>query len=239
VGERLLASGRDADIYEHGPGLVRRRTRSGRSMADEARTMTWAREHGYPVPAVESISADGLDLVMERIEGTTMVDLLARQPWAIARHGRSLADLHRRLHDVPAPGWLPPAPCGTPGDRLLHLDLHPLNVMVTASGPVVIDWANAHAGHPDVDVALTWALVAAGRLDGNAALRAMAKVGRGVLLRAFLAGVDADGARAQLPAVVGWKAGDANLGPDEVAVMRALAGSRPRRSGARPGRGAS
>jgi len=27
------------------------------------------------------------------------------------------------------------------GERLLHRDLHPLNVLVTANGPVVIDWA--------------------------------------------------------------------------------------------------
>ena len=35
----LLASGRDADIFEYGSGLVLRRTRTGRSLEAEARVM--------------------------------------------------------------------------------------------------------------------------------------------------------------------------------------------------------
>jgi aminoglycoside phosphotransferase (APT) family kinase protein len=229
VGE-LLASGRDADIYAHGPGLVLRRARTGRSMAAEARTMAYARDHGYPVPAVDHSSDDGLELVMERIDGPTMVQAVTSKPWTIPRQGRTLAELHRRLHDIPAPAWVPPAPCGEPGDRLLHLDLHPLNVILGERGPVVIDWPNARAGHPDVDVALTWALVAAGQTDLDPLVRLIAGRGRAALLRAFLGGLDADGARRQLPAVVEWKAADPNMGPAEVEVMRALVGSRPRRS---------
>jgi len=33
--------------------------------------------------------------------------------------------------------------------RIVHLDLHPENVMLTVSGPVVIDWRNATDGDPD------------------------------------------------------------------------------------------
>jgi aminoglycoside phosphotransferase (APT) family kinase protein len=44
------------------------------------------------------------------------------------------------------------------GDRLLHLDLHPMNVMLTDRGPVVIDWTNAAAGDPLTDVGLTYVL---------------------------------------------------------------------------------
>ena len=47
---RLLASGRDGDIFEFGPGLVLRRAKSGRVIEGEARTIAYAREHGYPVP---------------------------------------------------------------------------------------------------------------------------------------------------------------------------------------------
>jgi tRNA A-37 threonylcarbamoyl transferase component Bud32 len=49
-------------------------------MATEARTMEYAREHGYPVPAVDQISADGTNLVMERLEGTSMVAVLGKRP---------------------------------------------------------------------------------------------------------------------------------------------------------------
>jgi aminoglycoside phosphotransferase (APT) family kinase protein len=151
----LLATGRDSDIFDYGPGLVLRRSREGHSMADEARTMAFMREQGYPVPAVEEVSDDGLDLVMERIEGVTMVQALGRAPWTVRRQGATLADLHRRLHQIEAPPFLPPAPVGT-GTKVLHLDLHPLNVMLGPKGPVVIDWPNARRGDPDVEVGPCW-----------------------------------------------------------------------------------
>ncbi len=49
--------------------------------------------------------------------------------------------------------------CGGPpaGGQLLHLDLHPFNILVDEHDEVsgVIDWANASAGHPDLDLART------------------------------------------------------------------------------------
>lgn len=141
----LLASGRDSDIFEYGDGLVLRRARNGRSMEAEAQTMEYARSHGYPVPAVSELSADGTDLVMERLEGPVMLTALSRRPWTVRSSGTVLADLHRRLHRIPAPPWVPDAPSGR-GDRLVHLDLHPLNVILTSRGPVVIDWPRAAGG---------------------------------------------------------------------------------------------
>ena len=102
AGERL-ASGRDSDIFECGDGLVLRRSRAGTSMAVEARTMEYARGHGFPVPAVHEVSEDGTELVMERIDGTTMLAVLGRQPWTIPGQGAVLAELHERLHEIPAP----------------------------------------------------------------------------------------------------------------------------------------
>ena len=76
----LLASGRDGDIFEYGPGLVLRKTRDGRSIAHEARTMQYVAERGYPVPRVDDVRADGTEIVMERIDGPIMVDAMSRQP---------------------------------------------------------------------------------------------------------------------------------------------------------------
>ncbi len=139
---RLLASGRDSDILEYGDHQVLRRSRTGRSIASEARTMEYARSHGYPVPAVDEVSDDGTEVVMERINGPLLATSLTRPPWRMRRGGALLAELHQRLHRIAAPDWLAEAPCGH-GDRLVHLDLHPLNVILSPSGPVVIDWANA------------------------------------------------------------------------------------------------
>jgi aminoglycoside phosphotransferase (APT) family kinase protein len=52
-----------------------------------------------------------------------------------------------RLHEVPFEG-----------EWLLHLDLHSDNVLLSRRGPVVIDWTNARAGDPALDVALTWVI---------------------------------------------------------------------------------
>ncbi len=217
----LLASGRDADIFEYGPGRVLRRARSGRSMAREARAMTYARSLGYPVPAVDEVSDDGTALVMERIDGPSMVEALLRRPWAAGRMGRVLAELHQRLHRLAAPQWLPAAPVGR-GDRMVHLDLHPLNVLLGPAGPVVIDWANASAGDPSTDVALTWALLHAGEVDAGRLITLAARSVRGRLLTRFLGGVDRRAAAVALPGAVEWKCTDAHLSASERAGMRRL-----------------
>jgi aminoglycoside phosphotransferase (APT) family kinase protein len=49
------------------------------------------------------------------------------------------------------------------GDRLCHGDFHPANVLLTASGPVVIDWVDATRGHPLADVARTLVILRLGR----------------------------------------------------------------------------
>ena len=143
----LIASGRDADIFEYRKGTVLRRSRNGRSQVLEARSMEFVRSAGYPVPEVFEVSDDGIDLVMERISGPTMLETASNQPWRLRRFGRDLAELHLSLHNLEAPDWMPVVPFG-PGDRILHLDLHPLNIILSNKGPVVIDWTNASRGIP-------------------------------------------------------------------------------------------
>jgi aminoglycoside phosphotransferase (APT) family kinase protein len=218
----LLASGRDADIFEYGPGRVLRRSRDGRSMVNEARAMAHVGEEGYPVPRVEEVSDDGTDLVMERIEGPSMVELLNRRPWTAGRLGGVLADLHQRLHRLAAPDWLRAAPVGA-GDRMVHLDLHPLNVLMSARGPVVIDWSNAARGEPAVDVALTWALMHSGEVDAGALVALVAGKVRRRLVGAFLAGVDRPAAAEAMSETVAWKCTDAHMSVGEQAGMRGLA----------------
>jgi len=217
----LLASGRDADIFEYGPTSVLRRARNGRSMAEEARTMTYLSSKGYPVPAVEEISEDGSDLVMERVDGVSMVQALGRAPWTVRQQARVLADLHHQLHEVMAPDFLPAAPVGS-GDRLLHLDLHPLNVLVGPRGPTVIDWTGACAGDPAVDVALAWVLMAAGEIPGSGPMAKVLAWGRSLLVNGFIGRFDRGEITPVLRDVVEWKARDAHMSDVEVAAMRRI-----------------
>jgi aminoglycoside phosphotransferase (APT) family kinase protein len=220
----LLATGRDSDIFEYGDGLVLRRSRRGRSMETEARTMEHARSHGFPVPAVSEISDDGTDLVLERVDGPSMVEVLSRRPWSLSRQGGILAELHHRLHQIPAPDWLAAGPGGE-GDRLLHLDLHPLNVMLGSRGPVVIDWPNAARGTAATDVALTWILLAAGEIPTSRIKGAVLGRGRTIFLKSFLQHFDLSGIKGELRRVVEWKVQDPNMSAAEQAAMWRVAES--------------
>jgi aminoglycoside phosphotransferase (APT) family kinase protein len=217
----LLAAGRDADVFEYGTGAVLRRSRQGRSLLIEARTLEFLHTHGYPVPRVLEVSDDGADLVMERIEGPTMVDDVGRRPWTLPRAGRTLADLHARLHELDAPTFLAPAPVGS-GARLLHMDLHPLNVMIGRAGPVVIDWTGARAGDPTVDVVMAWVLMAVGELPNRGPKAALVTWARGRLVSSFLGCFDRAALVERLRVVVALKSKDPHMSPREVHAMWAL-----------------
>ena len=217
----LIAVGRDADIFDYGKGAVLRRSRNGRSQLLEAKAMAFVRSKGYPVPEVIEVSDDGIDLVMERIAGPTMIDASSSQPWKLRAFGHDLAELHESLHLLEAPDWMPIAPCGS-GERILHMDLHPLNIILSNKGPVVIDWTNVARGNPMVDVAATWVLLASANIPGGRLQTVIAKFGRGVLLRAFLDPFPRTELSSVLNGVVEWKCGDSNMTAAEVARMRSL-----------------
>jgi aminoglycoside phosphotransferase (APT) family kinase protein len=190
-------------------------------MVLEAQIMEYLRAQGYPVPAVHQISEDGTDLVMERIVGPTMMQSLGRSPWKIRPLARELATLHVRLHDIAAPDFLPRAEIGY-GDSVIHMDLHPLNVIISPNGPVVIDWARAARGGPDTDVALAWALMAAADVPGGRAKAKLLGLGRSMLVDAFVANFDRTEIAAQLHDIVEWKARDEHMNAKEIEGMRQL-----------------
>lgn len=187
-------------------------------MRQEARIMEYVRRQGFPVAAVEDVSADGLDMVMERIQGRDMVAMMGSRPWTISRMGRTLADLHRRLHELPAPDWLADAPVGR-GLDLLHMDLHPLNVMMGPRGPVVIDWARACRGPAAVDVAVAWILMAAGEVPTSRLMGTILGRARSALVKSFLGSIALDEVEPILRDVVAWKVSDPHISVAEQSRM--------------------
>ena len=162
---RLIGSGRAADVFDAGEGRVLRRYRPGEGgdTEPEARVMRHAREHGFPVPEV--FDADGLDLLLERVEGPTMMADIQRRPWRVAAQGKLLGELHSRLAQIPAPHGVR-CPLGR-GDRLVHGDFHPENVLLSPErGPVVIDWSNAGRGEPADDMANSYVIMATSAIPG-------------------------------------------------------------------------
>jgi aminoglycoside phosphotransferase (APT) family kinase protein len=184
--------------------------------------MDYLRGRGYPVPAVERVSDDGRDLVMEHIEGRSMVEALGRAPWSVRAQAKTLADLHHRLHDLEAPDFLDPAPVGS-GSRVLHLDLHPLNVILGPNGPIVIDWTGASAGDPAMDVALAWILMSAGEIPGEGIKPKVLGWGRALLVNAFTAKFDLEPVVQAMRDVVAWKVRDPNMSAREIAAMWSIA----------------
>jgi Ser/Thr protein kinase RdoA (MazF antagonist) len=187
-------------VYARDARTVLRRYRRRDVPAGEVAVMRYVREQGYPAP--EIVSVDGAELVLERATGSTMRADLARRPWTLVRHARMLADLHRRLHRIAAPEWLPAI---GPGDTVIHLDLHPENVMLHGKGALVIDWANARAGHWADDVAQTVVILAAADLPRTTMLAIRA------FLAIYLAGFDRAVVRAHLPAAIERRMADPNM----------------------------
>ncbi|MBV8950550.1 MAG: phosphotransferase, partial [Actinobacteria bacterium] len=176
----------------------------------EARLIEHVRAHGFPTPAVHDVSET--DLVFDRVDGPTMGDEMTRRPWAMDAHIRVLAQLHDRLHRLPAPEWLDHEPIG-PGTSVVHLDLHPLNVLLSAAGPMVIDWTNAGRGPAGADVALTWVLLRTGVPDGHALMRVAAALGGRYVARRFARDADASGTamRTHLEAAARYRLADPSL----------------------------
>lgn len=141
-----------------------------------------------PVPEVgESVQIDGRPgILYTRLDGPNLWDWARRRPWRIPAAARLTAEMQAGLHVRPAPG-LPSllerlrsrikiAPALSEqsrqnlldqlqalpaGDRLCHGDFHPLNLIMTPGGPVVIDWMDASSGAPLADVARTWVILSA------------------------------------------------------------------------------
>jgi aminoglycoside phosphotransferase (APT) family kinase protein len=224
----LVGAGRAADVYAVGADRVLRRYRDGRYDSEpEALIMRHLAARGFPVPAVHDVA--GPDLIMERLDGRDMLADLGKRPWLARKHGRMLADLHNQLHEIPAPAGLPRL--YGPGDRVLHLDLHPGNIMLTSRGPVVIDWTNAAAGPAGADVAMAYLIMASSETDGVPLLLwpAVGTV-RAQLLRQFLAGAS-DDLWPHAETVARHRMTDPNVRPSEIARLQQLAATAARRAG--------
>lgn len=169
TGLELVGAGRTADVYALDGGRVLRRYRDGKDVGTEAAVMAHVRAHGFPAPEVHQ--ARGPDLVMDRLTGPTLLTALQSGDTTPADAAAVLAELHRRLHALPPSGHPDPV---APGATVIHLDLHPDNVVTTAGGPVLIDWRNATDGPADLDIAYSALILAQVAVDATTALAPVA-----------------------------------------------------------------
>ena len=215
----LIASGRAADVYEFGEGQVLRRYKVEFNCEPEAEVMSYLYDHGVPVPRV--FDARGRDLVMERLDGPTMIDAISRRPWTLRAMAHEMARIQRQLNAVAPPAGLA---CRF-GDPIgvLHFDLHPVNIIMTSVGAKLIDFSSVMAGDPAADVAQSWVIMATSEIPGSAFERAIGALGRRALVSTYLRDAGRDRAREFLADVAQFRLGDVHVTNAERARIRALA----------------
>ena len=143
----------------------------------EIEAMTAAAGAGIPVPRLQ---ATGLwhghpALLLGWCPDQTLAEAMLADPARVPSLGLAFGRTQALMHAVPAPAGLAPSgdawiDWAQPDDalrrrlrelatgpaKLLHLDYHPLNVLVDGERvTAVIDWANARSGDPRADVART------------------------------------------------------------------------------------
>jgi aminoglycoside phosphotransferase (APT) family kinase protein len=152
-----------------------------------------ARGGGVPVPRVYALGTFEArpSLLMEWSPGRPLLDELRARPGQLLTLGVRFGRQHAALHRVAAPAslranWIAWAGPLEPGlaarleqlapiePRLLHMDYHPLNILVHASRiSSVLDWTNAHGGDPRADFARTVTILRLSPPLGGLAERAM------------------------------------------------------------------
>jgi Phosphotransferase enzyme family len=162
----------------------------------------------------------GPDMVLERVDGPTMLEVLSKKPHRARSLIATLVQLHRQVHQVEAPLDLR-APFGT-GDSLLHLDLHPGNVILADRGPVIIDWPNAARGPGEADDLHTWLLLKTSTAPGGIAARTAAMLFQGLVARIFEHQTGADTKGPLMSMVATRRLEDRNLVGAEPARIRKL-----------------
>jgi aminoglycoside phosphotransferase (APT) family kinase protein len=166
---------------------------------------------GITTPRVEATGEyDDLPAVVQTwCPGKDLVELGARRPWSLPRLGREFGRLQARLHQVAAPeelaadaprDWLRQVlprhmhlaeqllAAGTATGTLVHLDYHPLNVIVDGAQAAVIDWAYSAAGDVRADLALTAVALEIAPAPRRSRLKPLMRLSRKLVLRAWLKG---------------------------------------------------
>jgi aminoglycoside phosphotransferase (APT) family kinase protein len=149
----------------------------------EVRVTAAAHDAGAPAPEVFGVEEiDGrFGIILPRYDGPTLLTVVVRDGMSATEAGGMLARLHHSLHaaryDAAVPtfrAWalrslerlrrkdipedvlerVESVVMGLPEAGVLcHGDLHVDNILMTSSGPVIIDWVSALSAEPALDVA--------------------------------------------------------------------------------------
>jgi Ser/Thr protein kinase RdoA (MazF antagonist) len=184
LGEKI-GEGAFSEAYAWAPAQVVKLFKAGVSHLlgqHEARMIRAVRAAGFPVPEVfGEVTLDGrFGIVLERLDGPTLLHLSRTGAVTFEQAGAIVAALALSLHKTPPPPEVPSMRAYMeselrhddgkvpkhiakdilalidrlpPGDGLCHCDLSPGNVIMTAEGPKLVDWTFAMRGPAALDLA--------------------------------------------------------------------------------------
>jgi Phosphotransferase enzyme family len=140
----LIATGREAEVFEYGAGVLKL-YRAGipkRSAFREAAVLAIVETFDLPTPRVEAVHRCSSGLIPS-LRPKLEADITnAAQLPAATRN--VLLGRRPRMPD---------------GDRLCHGDFHPFNVIGAVGKGVIIDWPNATRGAAQADVCRSFVLI--------------------------------------------------------------------------------
>ena len=188
----LLGRGYVAEVFAYGEDRAIKLffdEDGGEAAEREAHITAAAAEAGLPAPKIwETLTVNGRPgIVMERVEGPTMMRWGTTFPWRIYTGAKMMARLHVEVHskagvDIPdlrdrlrgriaesevveddlKSAALERLESLPDGDYICHGDFHPDNLIMTKTGPAIIDWEFGAKGVPEADIARTVVLVQSG-----------------------------------------------------------------------------
>lgn len=215
---KKIAEGREAEMFEWEDGRVLRLYREGQGggAGYQARLLEMASACGVRVPESYGVVELGgrTGIVMERIAGPDLLAEVGAKPWHLLHvggiWGRTQADINSRQ----APMELEPTrvrfqriiersphiagdfkeaalkQTGSlpDGNRLLHGDCHPANIMRHGDELVVIDWSNVSRGPAEADFYRSYLMCTLGDLPPGTPwlIRNFARFGRRILRGGFV-----------------------------------------------------
>lgn len=180
-----LGQGRTADVFAWGENEIVKLFKQGYPAAlieNESHICQKVCELGLPVPAFSGcVEIEGRSgLVFERVKGEIIGRLVADNPANLAKYAKMMSELHFAIHKHTVPEL--PFFCArmaaalkehktlvpeekvslldelyrrADGYTLCHGDFHPYNILVSARGPVIMDWGNAGRGNQTADAGIT------------------------------------------------------------------------------------
>ena len=182
---KIIGQGRTAEVFEWEKDKILKHYKSGLpkiAIENEYEISANISEQLNLVPKVYELieinSRNGI--VYEKINGITMMKVIASKPWRVKKEAQRLAELHKliqqrvefklpclkeRLKDTISRVELLKDDVKTKlykyideledSDILCHGDFHPDNIMITSNGEKIIDWMTATKGNPLADIART------------------------------------------------------------------------------------